>query len=234
MKIIDYITNYYCDEYKKDLHLYDFKDDSNLINNYKFHNKFHSVWTPKGKNSFEFIYTFETEEDQNKFKSKNGLNKTETDNFILFEEATIWTSLKYAPFNLILNKLGFPICECIETENFWWGMHKYPEYKLEKVLNIFDKHVVDSRNSEEHNLDIISRFLNLEGAFRISSTNPLSSSNINDKVSSQTFEARDQHSSTLNFTIDKGTGRSPEMIKATATLNSVLKGKSPKHLLPRR
>jgi hypothetical protein len=67
----------------------------------------------------------------------------------------MWTSLKYIPFKVILNQLGFPICECVETKDFWWGKYKYPEYKFEKVLNIFNRYIVDSQNSEEHNLDII-------------------------------------------------------------------------------
>ena len=119
MKINEYISNYYCDEYKEDLHLNDFKDDSNLICNYKFYNKFHSVWSPKSKNiSNELIYICETIEDENKLKSKLGLNNSEINNFILFEEATMWTSLKYIPFKVILNQLGFPICECVETKDF--------------------------------------------------------------------------------------------------------------------
>lgn len=212
MKIIDYISNYYCDEYKKDLHLNDFKDDSNLICNYKFYNKFHSVWSPKSKNiSNELIYICETIEDENKLKSKLGLNNSEINNFILFEEATMWTSLKYIPFKVILNQLGFPICECVETKDFWWGKLKYPEYKYEKAIKIFDMYKVNPENSKENNLDIILEFLNVEGVIRNSSSN----------------------SGSLDVSIDEIGGRSPDIIRTTETLNSVLNGNAGKHLFPR-
>ena len=213
MKINEYISNYYCDEYKEDLHLNDFKDDSNLICNYKFYNKFHSVWSPKSKNiSNELIYICETIEDENKLKSKLGLNNSEINNFILFEDATMWTSLKYIPFKVILNQLGFPICECVETKDFWWGKLKYPEYKYEKAIKIFDMYKVNPENSKENNLDIILEFLNVEGVIRNSSSN----------------------SGSLDVSIDEIGGRSPDIIRTTETLNSVLNGNAGKHLFPRR
>ena len=171
MRISEYISKYYCDETKKDVHLNDIKDDTNLICNYNFYNRFHSVWLPNDKySSDKFVRICETKEHENKYEPNEGLNNTEGNNFISFEESTTWTSLEYIPFKPLLNQLGYPICECVEKKYFWWGKLKYQEYKSEKIKLIFNIYFVNSENSKEINLKLINEILEREGIFKNSTT----------------------------------------------------------------
>ena len=202
MSIYDYIRKYYCDKNKKEVHLNDINDDPDFMCNYKFYNRFHSVWLPNDKNiSNKLVRIIETEEQENEIKSKEGLNSTEGKNFMTFEESTTWTYLKYIPFKVLLNELKYPICECVEKKYFWWGRLKYQEYKSEKINNIFNIHNVDDENSKEINFYSIIETLKKEGVIQNLSTN----------------------TSSLNNTVIEGSGLDPEIIKTTHYLNSYIK-----------
>jgi hypothetical protein len=201
MSIEKYISEFYCD--KKPVDLYEIEDDPNLIYKYEFYNRFHSVWLSNVTQiSNKFVTICETKENENEIKSNDGLSISEDNNFISFEESTIWTYLKYIPFKVLLNQLGYPICECEALKSYWWGRLKYQEYKFEKIETIFNIHNIDSEKSKEINLELISKILEKEGVIKNSSAN----------------------TSVLNGTSYETYGRSSEILDSTQILNSIYNG----------